>query len=117
RTDTDCSQPSQSHGVANVSLLSSLQVPPVQEQHSYGDRIRNLPGQETPDQRPLPGGPRQRHKGRWTKQVLEWLLISQEQPRTTEPQVRYQHTKPNIIFKLEEEELWIMQTQIPSQGH
>nr|XP_036870172.1 zinc finger protein 268-like [Manis javanica] len=30
----------------------------------------------------------------------------------------YQHTKPNIIFKLEQgEELWMMQTHMPSEGH
>ncbi|KAM7051651.1 zinc finger protein 268-like [Molossus nigricans] len=29
----------------------------------------------------------------------------------------YQHTKPDVIFQLEQEELWMMQGQNPSQGH
>ncbi|XP_054936275.1 zinc finger protein 268 isoform X6 [Physeter macrocephalus] len=141
---------------------AAVWVPPLQERDSTCDGIRKLQGEgsilgpETPDQRPLPGGPRQRHKSPGTEQVLEWLFISQEQPKAKKTwgplsfmdvfvdftweewqlldpaqkhlyrsvmlenysnlvSLGYQHTKPNIIFQLEQEELWMM--QIPSEGH
>ena len=81
--------------LAKVSLLLGLQVPPLQERDSTHDGIRKLQGegsilgQETPDQRPLPGGPRQRHKSPGTEQVLEWLFISQEQPKAKKTWVSY----------------------------
>lgn len=81
--------------LAKVSLLLGLQVPPLQEQESTCDGTRKLQGeesilgQETPDQRPLPGGPRQRHKSPGTEQVLEWLFISQEQPKAKKTWVSY----------------------------
>ncbi|XP_012586355.1 PREDICTED: zinc finger protein 268 isoform X2 [Condylura cristata] len=74
---------------------AAVWVPPIQGQYSSGDRIRDLPGQEstlgqeTPDQKLLHGGPWQGHMDCWTKQVLEWLLISQKQPGTTQPQILF----------------------------
>uniref|UniRef100_A0A8C0DVV5 Zinc finger protein 268 n=1 Tax=Balaenoptera musculus TaxID=9771 RepID=A0A8C0DVV5_BALMU len=66
---------------------AAVWVPPLQERDSTHDGVRKLRGegsilgQKTPDQRPLPGGPRQRHKSPGTEQVPEWLFISQEQPK------------------------------------
>lgn len=79
--------------VVNVSLLLCPQVPPLQEQESSRLRAGELQGQDTvlgqgtPDHRPFPGGPWQRHKNHRTEQVLEWLFISQEQPKTTQSRV------------------------------
>ncbi|XP_077917312.1 zinc finger protein 268 isoform X3 [Halichoerus grypus] len=69
---------------------AAIWVPPLQEQENSCNRARELQGQEsilgqgTPDHRLLPGGPWQRHKNHRTEQVLEWLFISQEQPKTTQ---------------------------------
>ncbi|XP_058387094.1 zinc finger protein 268 isoform X6 [Diceros bicornis minor] len=76
-------------GTAARVRTAAVWVPPLQEQDSSCSRIRKLQGQEsilgqgTADQRPPPGGPWQRHKSHRTEQVLEWLFISQEQPKTT----------------------------------
>ncbi|XP_023602799.1 zinc finger protein 268 [Myotis lucifugus] len=143
---------------------AAIWVPPLQDGDSSGNRIRKRKGQApivglgTPDQRPLPGGPQQRHKSHRTEQALEWLFISQEQRETTEFQrplsfmdvcvhftweemqlldpaqkhlyrsvmlenysnlvsVGYQHTKPDIILQLEQEELRVVQDRILSHGH
>uniref|UniRef100_G1PD35 Uncharacterized protein n=1 Tax=Myotis lucifugus TaxID=59463 RepID=G1PD35_MYOLU len=144
---------------------AAIWVPPLQDGDSSGNRIRKRKGQApivglgTPDQRPLPGGPQQRHKSHRTEQALEWLFISQEQRETTEFQIPtslfhsfiyffagegdvilnfkghsfesviivclmgfvvlggYQHTKPDIILQLEQEELRVVQDRILSHGH
>ncbi|XP_063449872.1 zinc finger protein 268 isoform X8 [Pan paniscus] len=68
---------------------ASIWVPPLQERNSSWDRIRKLQGQEsilgqgTPGLQPLPGAPRQKQKSRRIEKVLEWLFISQEQPKIT----------------------------------
>ncbi|KAM6147889.1 zinc finger protein 268-like [Erethizon dorsatum] len=143
---------------------ASVWVPPLQEKHSSCDRISKLHcwestvGPGSPDQRSLPRAAGQRQKSHRTEQVLEWLFISQEQPKITrswgplsftdvfvdftwdewqllDPMQKclyrsvmlenysnlvslgYQHTKPGIIFKLEQgEELWMVQAQISRQG-
>uniref|UniRef100_A0AC11C983 Zinc finger protein 268 n=1 Tax=Ovis aries TaxID=9940 RepID=A0AC11C983_SHEEP len=65
---------------------AAIWVPPLQERDSSCNVSRKLQseksilGQGTPDQKPLPGRPRQRPRRPGTAQVLEWLLISQEQP-------------------------------------
>uniref|UniRef100_A0AC11EKL5 Zinc finger protein 268 n=1 Tax=Ovis aries TaxID=9940 RepID=A0AC11EKL5_SHEEP len=72
--------------LSDVCLPLGLQVPPLQERDSSCNVSRKLQseksilGQGTPDQKPLPGRPRQRPRRPGTAQVLEWLLISQEQP-------------------------------------
>ncbi|XP_016058636.1 PREDICTED: zinc finger protein 268 isoform X3 [Miniopterus natalensis] len=71
---------------------AAVWVPPLQEGGSSGNRIRKLQGQEpivgqgTPDQKPVSGGPQQRHKSHRREQVLEWLFMSQEQLKTSESQ-------------------------------
>ncbi|PNJ05650.1 zinc finger protein 268 isoform X7 [Pongo pygmaeus] len=68
---------------------ASIWVPPLQERNSSWDGIRKLQGQEsilgqgTPGLQPLPGAPRQKQKSRRTEKVLEWLFVSQEQPKIT----------------------------------
>ncbi|CAI9156905.1 unnamed protein product [Rangifer tarandus platyrhynchus] len=151
-------------GLKRFRLLGSggAAVPPLKERDSSCNASRKHQGEEStlrqgsPDQRPLPGGPRQRPRRPGTAQVLEWLLISQKQPKVKKSwgplsfmdvfvdftweewqllvpaqkhlyrsvmlenysnlvSLGYQHTKPSIIFQLEQEELWMM--QILSQGH
>ncbi|XFG09090.1 hypothetical protein AB1E19_012714 [Capra hircus] len=73
-------------GMATRVRTAAIWVPPLQERDSSCNVSRKLQseksilGQGTPDQKPLPGGPRQRPRRPGTAQVLEWLLISQEQP-------------------------------------
>ncbi|XP_073864641.1 zinc finger protein 268 isoform X8 [Macaca fascicularis] len=63
---------------------ASIWVPPLQERNSSWDRIRKLQGQESVlGLQHLPGAPRQKRKSRRTEKVLEWLFISQEQPKIT----------------------------------
>ena len=70
--------------LSNVCLLLGLQVPPLQERDSSCNVSRKLQSEKsildqgTPDQKPLSGGPRQRPR---RPGVLEWLLISQDQPK------------------------------------
>ncbi|XP_066227383.1 zinc finger protein 268-like [Saccopteryx leptura] len=151
-------------GMATRVCTAAIWVPPLQEQDSSGSGIRKfqcqepIVGQRTPDQKPPPRGPQQRHSSHRTDQILEWMIISQEQPKTTKSQgplsfmdvfvyftweewqlldptekhlyrsvmlenysnlvsLGYQNTKPDIIFTMEQEELWMMLAQIQSQGH
>ncbi|XP_054450179.1 zinc finger protein 268-like isoform X1 [Pteronotus mesoamericanus] len=73
---------------------AALWVPPLQERDSSSNRIRKLQGQEptmgqgTPDQRPFPRGPQQRHKSYRTEQAPGWLFTSQEQPKSTKSQTK-----------------------------
>nr|XP_045367665.1 zinc finger protein 268 isoform X5 [Camelus bactrianus] len=75
---------------AKVSLLLGPQVPPLQERDSPCRGIRKLQGKEsilgpgTPDQRPVPGGARQRRQSPRTEQLLKWLCVSQDQPKTSD---------------------------------
>uniref|UniRef100_A0A8D1TM81 Zinc finger protein 268 n=1 Tax=Sus scrofa TaxID=9823 RepID=A0A8D1TM81_PIG len=149
-------------GMAARVRTAAIWVPPLQERDSACERIKkpqgeeSILGEETTEQRPLPGGEGQRHRSPRTERVLEWLFISQEQLKTTKSwgplsfmdvfvdftweewqlldpaqkhlyrsvmlenysnlvSLGYQHTKPRIIFQLEQEEPRLM--QIPSQGH
>nr|XP_031526025.1 zinc finger protein 268 isoform X4 [Vicugna pacos] len=140
---------------------AAVWVPPLQERDSPCGGIRKLQGKEsilgpgTPDQRPVPGGARQKCQSPRTEQLLKWLCVSQDQPKTSDSwgplsfmdvfvdftweewrlldpaqkhlyrsvmlenynnlaSLGHQHTKPSVVFQLEQEELWMM--QIPSQG-
>ncbi|XP_044898100.1 zinc finger protein 268 isoform X4 [Felis catus] len=135
---------------------AAIWVPPLQEQESSCNRIREFRDQESILG---PGAPRQRPRNHRTEQILEWLFISHEQPKPTQSRgplsfvdvfvdftweewrlldpaqkhlyrsvmlenyshlvsLGYQDAKPDIIFKLEQgEELWMLQAQMPSQGH
>ncbi|PNJ05646.1 ZNF268 isoform 5 [Pongo abelii] len=79
---------------------ASIWVPPLQERNSSWDGIRKLQGQEsilgqgTPGLQPLPGAPRQKQKSRRTEKVLEWLFVSQEQPKITKS---WGINTPNLI--------------------
>uniref|UniRef100_A0A8B9WJT1 Uncharacterized protein n=1 Tax=Bos mutus grunniens TaxID=30521 RepID=A0A8B9WJT1_BOSMU len=63
---------------------AAIWVPPLQERDSSCNVSRKLQSEKsildqgTPDQKPLSGGPRQRPR---RPGVLEWLLISQDQPK------------------------------------
>ncbi|XP_037850577.1 zinc finger protein 268 isoform X5 [Chlorocebus sabaeus] len=76
-------------GMATRVRTASIWVPPLQERNSSWDRIRKLQGQDsvlgqgTLGLQHLPGAPRQKRKSRRTEKVLEWLFISQEQPKVT----------------------------------
>uniref|UniRef100_A0AAA9RYI2 Zinc finger protein 268 n=2 Tax=Bos TaxID=9903 RepID=A0AAA9RYI2_BOVIN len=63
---------------------AAIWVPPLQERDSSCNVSRKLQSEKsildqgTPDQKPLSGGPWQRPR---RPGVLEWLLISQDQPK------------------------------------
>ncbi|XP_010850772.1 PREDICTED: zinc finger protein 268 isoform X3 [Bison bison bison] len=63
---------------------AAIWVPPLQERDSSCNVSRKLQSEKsildqgTPDQKPLSGGPQQRPR---RPGVLEWLLISQDQPK------------------------------------
>nr|XP_031298280.1 zinc finger protein 268-like [Camelus dromedarius] len=69
---------------------AAVWVPPLQERDSPCRGIRKLQGKEsilgpgTPDQRPVPGGARQRRQSPRTEQLLKWLCVSQDQPKTSD---------------------------------
>ncbi|XP_043413135.1 uncharacterized protein LOC122470072 isoform X2 [Prionailurus bengalensis] len=63
---------------------AAIWVPPLQEQESSCNRIREFRDQESILG---PGAPRQRPRNHRTEQVLEWLFISHEQPKPTQSRV------------------------------
>uniref|UniRef100_A0A4X1SRW2 Zinc finger protein 268 n=2 Tax=Sus scrofa TaxID=9823 RepID=A0A4X1SRW2_PIG len=73
---------------------AAIWVPPLQERDSACERIKkpqgeeSILGEETTEQRPLPGGEGQRHRSPRTERVLEWLFISQEQLKTTKSWIK-----------------------------
>ncbi|XP_037850579.1 zinc finger protein 268 isoform X6 [Chlorocebus sabaeus] len=87
-------------GMATRVRTASIWVPPLQERNSSWDRIRKLQGQDsvlgqgTLGLQHLPGAPRQKRKSRRTEKVLEWLFISQEQPKVT---TSWGINTPNLI--------------------
>ncbi|XP_047418015.1 zinc finger protein 268 isoform X5 [Sciurus carolinensis] len=138
-------------------------VPPLQEGEHSRNMITELQCQEpvlcqgTPSQRPLLGATGQGQKSPRTKQVLEWLFISQEYPETKSwaplsfldvcvefsceewrlldpaqkclyrsvmlenycnlASLGYPHSIPDVVFRLEQEELCVVQARSPGQAH